>query len=459
MSRLLVVAASLSLLLGVTVIPALFTIDEASYLTTVVSLRNGRLTLPGADGLKPSDELSFFNPVDRWRIASPPPPAAPPLYSLMALPFSYLGIRGLFAINAIAYFITIVMVFAYASRYARKAYTPWLAAGAFALGGFTIEYAQGLWPHMLAVALCMGAFILAEDARRGAASYVVFASGVLAGLSAGVRYQNIFFAGCLALTVLAWAPRRWRSTALYLSGIAVPLIVSSALNRIRQGSWNPISKGEGYIPDVVQTMTKGYLDQTNAGGISRVIEPFLVFWAKVADFTAHPTVKLRGDFIIQHAPITDAVVFAGGVKKALLQSSPWAVVAIFAMILVWRFKLVSDERTRNELRVISLIVWPMLLMFSMAGFSRSDGLCFNQRYLLEIVPLLAVAFAWLMEHHEPSWKPFAIGSLLSLVVGVVVASFATPLVGDYAIMRVPQILAFLLLFYWLVNFRIQRKNT
>ena len=29
----------------------------------------------------------------------------------------------------------------------------WLALGAFALGGYAIEYAQGVWPHMLSAAL------------------------------------------------------------------------------------------------------------------------------------------------------------------------------------------------------------------------------------------------------------------------------------------------------------------
>jgi hypothetical protein len=45
---------------------------------------------------------------------------------------------------------------------------------------------------------------------------------------------------------------------------------------------------------------------------------------------------------------------------------------------------------RTDLRAISLIIWPTLVLFSLAGYRRNDGICFNQRYFLELVPLAAV---------------------------------------------------------------------
>ena len=43
---------------------------------------------------------------------------------------------------------------------------------------------------------------------------------------------------------------------------------------------------------------------------------------------------------------------------------------------------------------LSLVVLPTLAMFSASGITRTDGLCFNQRYFCELVPPLAVALAW-----------------------------------------------------------------
>ena len=142
-------------LLSLSVVPGLFTIDESNYLTTTLALRAGRLTVPGTDDLSPSQELIFFDPALKTRAVQSTPVAstAPPLYAFMSLPLSYLGWRGLVGLNTLAFMLATAVVFFYARDFSKQPRTAWIAAGAFALGGYVIEYAQGVWPHMLASGL------------------------------------------------------------------------------------------------------------------------------------------------------------------------------------------------------------------------------------------------------------------------------------------------------------------
>ena len=88
------------------------------------------------------------------------------------------------ALNTLAFLATAWMVFTLAHRRSGDPATGWLAAAVFVVGGYSIEYAQGLWPHSLTAALCTAAVLAAagtwEDGREGPAVRVV-----LAGLAAG----------------------------------------------------------------------------------------------------------------------------------------------------------------------------------------------------------------------------------------------------------------------------------
>src|SRR3954468_5568557 len=173
MKALAVALLALGLVLSATVVPGVFTTDDNNYLINVLELRRGRLTLANTEGLTPSRELLAFDPGPWTRAVTSTPvgSSAPPLYALLALPFSWLGWRGLVALNTLAYLAATAMIFAYARRYATDPSTPWIAAAAFALGGFVIEYAQGVWPHALSIALCTAGIFTAgrllEDRENG----------------------------------------------------------------------------------------------------------------------------------------------------------------------------------------------------------------------------------------------------------------------------------------------------
>jgi hypothetical protein len=73
------------------------------------------LTVPQTDGLPPSAELLFFDPGPWTRTVTATPVAstAPPLYALVALPFSVFGWRGLVALNTLAFLATSLLIFVF----------------------------------------------------------------------------------------------------------------------------------------------------------------------------------------------------------------------------------------------------------------------------------------------------------------------------------------------------------
>ena len=434
----------LGLVLTATVVPGVFTVDEDYYLATLVALRHGRLTVPGTEGLTPSSELLYFDPQGHSREVTSTPVAstAPPLYAPLALPFSWLGWRGLVGLNTLAFLAAAAVVFAFTRRHASAPATPWLAVAAFALGGYSLEYAQGVWPHMLAVLLCLGAFVLAARVRDGAPLAVAFAAGLCAGLAAGVRYQNVALAGCVGLGVAIWAPRRWRAGTAFAGGLALPLGACSLLNHARLGFWNPVSKGPGYF---------GY---RGAEGGAFLLDALRMGWARIVDFSTRPPVGSPEHTVYLHRDAASGAYFVeGAIKKAWLQSSPWIALALLVCLLAWAGRARNvDGRQRRELRAISLVVVPILGLFAAAGVQRTDGLCFNQRYFLELVPLAAVAFAWSLDQLPVERIRLLAGGLVGVLAALAAMRGGGLLAPgrDRLLMDLPLLLSALAVASWLL---------
>jgi hypothetical protein len=107
-------------------------------------------------------------------------------------------------------------------------------------------------------------------------------------------------------------------------------------------------------------------------------------------------------------------VILGAVKKSLLQSAPWILLALLVLAGGWR----AARTASPDLLASSLTVFGMLGLFAAYGL-RQDGWSLNQRYLLELVPLLAVALAVAAERAGPGTRPAAAGGFASL--GLVLA--------------------------------------
>jgi hypothetical protein len=111
---------------------------------------------------------------------------------------------------------------------------------------------------------------------------------------------------------------------------------------------------------------------------------------------------------------------------------------------------------------MSLVSAAVLVTFALAGSRRHDGVSYNERYLLELLPLAAVGFAWAFE--ERRLLPFrvligaAVGLFLALLVMVATPMTGGPevtswLVRQVALMKAPMVLAALLTVLWFFNGR------
>jgi hypothetical protein len=433
-------------LLVATAIPGVFTVDEDHYMVTVLALRTGQLSAPGTGGLPPSRSLLYFDPYPYPRKieATPVSPTAPPLYAVLALPFSALGWRGLVAVNTLAFLGAAALCFAYARRYGASERAGWLAAGAFTLGGFGLEYAQGLWPHALAMGLGFAGFVLAARVRDGAGPAVAAASGALVGLAAGVRYQNVVLAALVGAGIALFAPKRARASAAFVAGAVLPLLASSLMNHARLGSWNPVSKGSGYLSN-----------SAAPAGAARLFEGAHVILARVVDFSLRPALPSRMQPFHEYMhkdPASGAFVIEDALKKAWLQSSPWLAVALVALLLA--AVVLVRERGRvtprqRELVAGGIVVAGMLGVFAWAGFSRTDGLCFNQRYFFELTPIAAVALAWALDDLPLRLREGLLGAGVALAAALAVTRLANgqPL-EFFTLMNAPLVLGAGLLFVW-----------
>jgi hypothetical protein len=452
--HLVIALIAIGVILTASVVPGIFTVDENNYLITVLGLRHGHVTVANTAGLSPSRELLFFDPGPWGRSVNVTPVAstAPPLYSLIALPFSFMGWRGLVALNTLAYLATIAMVFSYARRYSSNTTTPWLAASTFAFGGFSIEYAVGLWPHSLSVALStagiFAAGLLIETGGQGLAPL----SGFVLGLATGVRYQNALVLAVVGAGIVAFEGRhRWRSTLEFGISALVPLSVSAAINHARLGTWNPVSKGPDYL----------YVPLVQQSG-SSWFDPFVMFWARVVDYSIRPVPPNEGfEGWFVHDPTTGANLMLGIIqKKALLQSAPWAFLGLLVFVLTWLPHQRKNAEQYRQLRLLSILTLTILGAFAVAGVTRDDGLSFNQRYLLELVPLLAVAFGFALDGIALGRRPLLMGATISSVLLMLVLA-GTPItqgvdsgawiVRQVFLLKAPLLLALALGITWMAQ--------
>ena len=429
---LLVLLFVLGVLLILTLIPGVYIIDEDNYLSSVLALRQGQFAVPGTENLTPSRELVYFDPEARRRDVSSTPvsPLTPPLYAFIALPFSLLGWPGFFLVSCLSLLVVGFVVFKFVQAHTGHRLTPWIACIALLLGSYCLEYAQGAWPHMLSMALCMAGFVLCSKGCQSQRVALVASAGIVLGIAVGVREQNVVFAAGVGATILFTQSRRFISAMSYGAGVGILLMVISLINLARLDIFHPFPKMFAYLSNLSQT------------GTSNAFEPFQVLWAKVVDFSYHA--KLDQPFMYR-APGSGAMFVGGVMKKAWLQSSPWIGLSLSALLISWRIPSRGLSQTQDQLRKISLVVFPVLLLFAFAGFARHDGMSFNQRYFIELLPLVAISLALILDGFEMKTTPLIIGFFAGTLFVFLALHAPSPFIKNMAQLKVPLILAALLI--------------
>jgi len=432
------------ILLTASSIRGVFIIDEDNYLVSALSVRQGSSVVENTRGLSPSRELDWFDPDEQARpiLSTPVFSAVPSLYAFFAQPFLLFGWQGLILLNVISLLGVVWVAFEVTRMMGTRTATPWIAAALVLLGGYNIEYAQGVWPHMLSAFLCIASFRLALRPLLDDSPGFALASGLMIGIAAGVREQDIIVGAGLAFCILVWSRRRIRAFAAFSLGIGAVILVLSILNFERLGQFYPIPKAVTFV------------NQLSGKSHPSLFEPLQALWARIVDYSSFGPIRdpLRAA-LYGRDPGSNAVLLNGIVKKAWLQSSPWLVLSLLAIAVGIKHRAPNNSRP-TQFRWLAALILPMLIVIALPGFSRTDGLCFNQRYFLDIFPFAAIACALLLDEIGLNTQSIIAGFFFGLISVTLTLNVSVPL--KYLLqLYFPLAIAFALLLAWLIRSRLR----
>lgn len=407
-------------------VPGTFSIDEVTLLLSARSLAQGH----GVEVWNGFEEFPSPALVPGWlkvvegRLVS----QYPDLFLLVALPaFRAFGLRGLMLVNLVAFVVVCGLTFDLARRRAGQR----VAAGAvalLALASYAFEYAVGAWPHLAATLCVLAPLALLDGAldRPGSrrAIGLALAAGAVGGLGIGVRLDVAFALAALGGALLLQRPARWREAGALAIGTLPGLVALALLNREKFGSFNPFSYGPAYYgPGYGHDLTAGgslglwafalfavalaglAIRRTSSGVLSRreiglgvVLLLGLVALpgarhqaASAARGLTELTVDMRlraGDHS-EAAPgrrVGDPILHFGALKKSLLQSVPWVVLAALPLAAALR-------RRAGRGRLLLLAAVPVAFVVPYGVFGWDGGWALNQRYFLPALPVLALLAA------------------------------------------------------------------
>lgn len=412
--------------LAATIRPGPLSIDEVTYLLMARSFAQGHGVVV-ANGFEDLGTTLF---AAGWtkEVAGGLVSQYPDFWTAAVAPvYSALGFEGLFWVNVVAFVGCLGLVWNLGVRLFEDRWTAGIAVTLFVGASYAWEYAVAAWPHMSALLLILvstwcltRAFQEPGDGRRWTWSFL---GGFVGGVGVGFRLDVAFAVGGLALVPLLSARPRWREVSGFLVAAALPLVGLAVLNRIKFGILSPFSYGPSvhtaatgagpYLPVLAavgaavgfwawyraergaRTRAEGRRAALAAALLAVLVVASLPmgrsFMARLADGTFQLVVDLRvRDLGIQEGALergpTGSLVYAGVVKKSLLQSLPYLPLAILPLTALLR-------RSSEAWKGLLLAAAPAALIVVMGAFAWHGGLCFNLRYFLPALPFAALLSA------------------------------------------------------------------
>jgi len=373
----------------------------------------------------------------------------PVLHPALAVPFYRLaGYRGLFALNALAFVGVAGLVLVLARRLFGDLDLALDAVLVMVVASFAWEYSQAAWTHATALLFTLGAFtpavsaLLEKRPRRGAA--LAFAAGMVAGLGVGIRLDSIFLLATILLLFLFRSPWQPGRALAALGGATPALALLAAINRQRFGIWSPLSMGKNVglaeIARYLPLLALGGAALAVLWGLTRrpvrlrlrhdraapLVAAVLVLAAlavpasrrllareargaytlgvdlRALDLDRREPAMLRSD--------NRAVIYIGGVKKALLQSCPYLVLLLLPALHLGRRRretsTVSDNPDGGNTdagRLAILFAVPLVYFGFYSQFSWHGGLSLNLRYFTAILPYTSILAVWALR--QPQARP------------------------------------------------------
>jgi hypothetical protein len=403
--------------------PGCLSVDEMTYLLSARSLADG-FGVEVWNGYEefPSPELApgWLKVVDGRLVSQ-----YPDFFLFLALPaFRALGFRGLFLVNVLAFAGVLALTWGVARRLFGIT-TALLALGLLGLSTFSFEYAVAAWPHMTSALFVVAALALVERASSGASSrssvFAALGAGLLIGFGIGIRLDVAFVGAALGAPLLLLRPVRLREAAALAVGALPALLPLAVLNGRKFGIASPFTYGPSYgiatgIGPHLPVAAAGLAAfvalfvvtrRPPAGDASRrriVIGAALVlvlgalvtpalraaldqltrgFWELVVDLRIRPLHRVEPALL--RGP-DGGFVYFGSLKKALLQSCPWLVLAGLPIVAALR-------REESRRAVLFLAAAPAALVGIYSYFAWDGGLALNQRYFVPALPMLAILAA------------------------------------------------------------------
>jgi hypothetical protein len=386
-----------SLLIGVflfyNVVPGMLVTDENAYSLMAHSLAhdgtleiwNGLDEAQSWELLLPSMEITY-NGTAAKMYAVPSP-----IYPFLAYPFFKVwDLSGLFIINILSYCIIIVLVYLMARLLLDEAHSV-AAAVIYSLCTNSLVFTSYVLPHHLSAVLVISCVYLVFRGVRDMTEWLplFFFSGLLGGLSVGVRFPNVLFV--ILLCAYLWLSQSRRMIAGFCIGLVIPLIAIGLIDYVSYGDFfetgygNPTNfvkiKYLAIIPLLAgaywlyNKRALGYRGFLAVSGIATVVL-MAMFWDQVVFMATSVYGKV---FNMDFDPGNDTVTY----KKALLQSSPFLVLSAFSLMYIRRDRIGSIVGFMLALSMINILFYST---FSHGGSDET----YSMRYFIESVPFLVI---------------------------------------------------------------------
>ncbi len=448
------------LIVGAFLMPAAtFSIDEAMYVEMARAMaETGSFSIASNGGVDGSPALlqKLTHEVDGQVY-----PQYPGAYGVIAAPFYALfGISGLILMNALSTFPVAALTYRLALRLFDDVSIARIAVLLLLFATFVSTYAFAIWPHMLVLALVVGATERAAASAQEEGPRALRAAA-LSGLALGCAMALRVDAFLIAIAIVIWlrlfgAPSRRSLVLAFAAGLAPALIGSALINEIKFGVLSPISygppstqgnHGEYGLQFMLVSVLVGLLllvDVSNRriGMAINMVSPAKLMAASVvlvlallatsgtARAYAMNVYVLVVDLqqlgvdhfvpgIVEHE--NGFVFFWGILKPALLQSIPFAALAILPVI-----RLVQGQRASQHALLFAVAAAP-IAFYALTRWH--GGYSLSMRYFLPSAAMLAILSAAAL--HKDMFKdgtpPRAF--IYALIAGVI-AVMAAPMIGD-----------------------------
>lgn len=402
---------------GIFAVPGLFVIDEFVYFASAeafgrtgwVAIDNGYETF-GVEALRISD---FLVPGPSGTVAQYPLGSAIISGALV----SEFGPRGMIIVSTAFGIATLFMTRALAlALYDDRRVADWSPI-LLLFGTFLAEFIYGVWPHTVSLFLILSALyavvkaLKTETSASGQSAAWIALAGATLGIGLFFRVDGVLLLGPLTALIILLAERPIRMAVYGAVGLLPFLAGSAYANFVKFGSLSPITYGraEGggnpaqHLPIILLGLAGlGFLIALRKAGRHRAI--WLLLLASAGAITAAVAIPTIGSLVTRILDWAFAIVISSsgisptshgfaiddaGItriwtapKEALVQSLPWLALPLAALLA----PTAQGRALPYLLTALVFVGW--VAPMSLIGFHGGFG--FNMRYLLPVIPPLAI---------------------------------------------------------------------